>query len=381
MEFIGKGPIRLPRGRILVRVPNWIGDAVIGTAALRAIRESFPRARISALAKPWVIPVLLRNPDIDEIIRYDGTRTHRGISGLLRLAGYLRERRFDAAILMQRAFEAALIAFLARIPIRLGYATDGRGWLLTHRARAYRKEFDVPRLEHDLMLLEGFGIRAGRKAPLLAVGREAWTGALERLEALGVGLESTLAGLAPGAVGSPYKRWFPERFAELAVRIREAFGATVLLFGSDADEALGEEIQGCASDPAVLNLAGTLDLEEAMALVSACGLFVTNDSGLMHVAAALDVPLVALFGPTDPRRTAPWSENHILVRKELDCSRGCRMKRCDHGHRCMEAITVDLAFEAVSRLVERFGMSTAEERLERTRVTDRAVPVTVPGVG
>ena len=139
MEFVGRRPLDLSGGRILVRSQNWIGDVVIASASLRCIRESFPEASISVLAKPWVMPILAHNPHIDEIIEYDGQGMHKGAWGTLRLAGYLRTRQFRAAILLQRAFEAALIAWLARIPVRMGYTTDARGFLLTHKAKASKE--------------------------------------------------------------------------------------------------------------------------------------------------------------------------------------------------------------------------------------------------
>ena len=159
MEFLSPEPFQVNQGSILVRSQNWIGDVVIATASLRCVRRSFPDASISVLAKPWVIPILAHNPHIDEIIEYDGKGIHRGMAGMLRLSRQLRARRFKGTILLQRAFEAALIAFLARIPQRMGYTTDARGFLLTHKARAEKEEFNIPRLEHDLKLLEGFGLK------------------------------------------------------------------------------------------------------------------------------------------------------------------------------------------------------------------------------
>ncbi len=375
MEFFCPKPFDVNGGGILVRCQNWIGDAVIATASLRCIRRSFPDSRISVLAKPWVIPVLAHNPHIDEIIEYDAQGSHRGLRGMLRLARYLRGRRFQGAILLQRAFEAALIARLAGIPKRMGYTTDARGFLLTHKARSSREEFDVPRLEHDLSLLEGFGLDVGEKDPLIPIGREQQGRAEHCLSAFGMSVEDTLVGFSPGAVGSVLKRWYPERFGELAARIADAYRAKVLLFGSPDEQGLGEEIRRMASNPGVVNLAGRTSLEEAIALIGACGLFVTNDSGLMHVAAALDVPLVGVFGPTDPRRTAPWSKRYLLVRDEgVDCY-GCKMRECRHEHKCMERITAERVFVAVKEMVGRYALEPARIRMRQLTVTGRTVPV------
>ena len=366
MKFTGQKPLPVEGGgRILVRSQNWIGDVVIATASLRCIRRSFPDASISVLAKPWVKAILAHNPHIDEIIEYDGMGIHRRTTGILRLSGYLRSREFQLAILLQRAFEAALIAFLARIPARMGYTTDARGFLLTHKAKAGKEEFDIPRLEHDLKLLEGFGLTVDRKELLLPIGREQKGKAEEYLQELGVGMGEPIVGFSPGAVGSELKRWYPERFAELAVRIRDRFQAKILLFGASAEEKLGNEICRKAPVPGVVNLAGQTSLEDAIALIGHCGLFVTNDSGLMHVAAAMDVPLVAIFGPTDPARTAPWSKRYVLVRDEgVDCF-GCKMRDCKHQHKCMKVITVERAFQGVDGTTARLPRAHINQGSQR----------------
>ena len=375
MEFSSPSQFQAKDGWILVRSQNWIGDVVIATASLRCIRRSFPDTSISVVAKPWVIPILAHNPHIDEIIEYDGKGIHKGVPGMLRLSRYLRTRRFQGAILLQRAFEAALIAFLARIPQRMGYTTDARALLLTHKARAAKEEFNIPRLEHDLKLLEGFGLKVGKKQLLLPISREQKGRAERRLRDLGIKMDQPLVGFSPGAVGSLLKRWHPERFAELAVRIRDAYPTRILLFGAPEEQALGEEICRKAAKADLVNLAGHTSLEEAIALIGMCALFVTNDSGLMHVAAALDVPLVCIFGPTDPDRTAPWSKRYVLVRDEgVECY-GCKMRKCDHDHKCMDRITVERAYQGVQEGIDRYGMESAGFRSDRLTVVDRTVPI------
>jgi heptosyltransferase-2 len=354
---------------------------VLATASLQCIRRSFPNASISVLAKPWVTPILTHNPHIDEIIEYDGDGKHKGAVGILRLSRHLRSREFQAAILLQRAFEAALIAFLARIPARMGYTTDARGLLLTHKAKARKEEFNIPRLEHDLKLLEGFGLKVDKKELLVPIGRDQKDTALKHIRDLGIQTEEPIVGFSPGAVGSLLKRWYPERFAELAVRVREAYQAKVLLFGASAEKELGDEICRRASVPGVVNLAGQTSLHDAISLIGLCGLFVTNDSGLMHVAAALGIPLVAIFGPTEPRRTAPWSTKHVLVQDEdVDCY-GCKMRDCKHEHKCMDLITVERVFHGVERAVGLYGMDSAGSRREQLPATDRTVPIVKAGCG
>ena len=369
-----------PESRILVRANNWIGDVVLSTPALHALRVAFPGAELSVLAKPWVIPVLRHNPDIDRILIYDARGRHKGIRGVHRLALDLKKERFDCAILLQRAFEAAWISFLARIPVRIGYRTDGRSLLLTHSIRASREEFLVPRVEHNLSMLDAFGVPPADTKVVLNVGQGDLARARERLATLGVGREDVLFGLSPGATFGSAKRWLPERFAALADRVTGARGAKGLIFGGPAERDLGEEIARTASGSGLLNLAGLTQLEEAIALIGLCGLFITNDSGLMHIAAALDVPLVAIFGPTDPRTTAPWSRRHVIVRKEGICCSPCLKRECDEDHRCMRSISVDDVLGAAERLVERYGWESVRGRQKRLEArSGRVVPVVILG--
>jgi heptosyltransferase-2 len=218
-------------------------------------------------------------------------------------------------------------------------------------------------------------LKIGKKELLLPIGPEQKGRAEKYLRDLGIKPGEPVVGMSPGAVGSLLKRWHPERFAELAVKMREAYQAKVLLFGSSAEKELGNEICRRASVPGVVNLAGQTSLDDAIALIGLCGLFVTNDSGLMHVAAALDVPLVAIFGPTDPGRTAPWSKRYALVRDEgVDCD-GCKMRDCKHEHKCMNVITVERAFQGVESAVDQYGIDSVGVRLEQLPVTERTVPV------
>jgi len=363
-------------GRILVRGNNWIGDVVLSTPALRALRARFPRAEISVLAKPWVIPILRHNPDIDRILLYDAGGRHRGILGVHRLGRDLRRERFDVAFLFQRAFEAAWIARLSRIPVRVGYATDGRGWLLTHAVPATPESLLVPRVEHNLSLLQAVGIAPADRGLVLAPGTEDLNRARARLEALGIAMDDRLFGLSPGATFGSAKRWSAERFACVAEVLFEQEGAKGLVFGGPAERSIGDQVVRRASKANLVNLAGLTDLEEAVALIGLCGLFLTNDSGLMHVAAALDVPLAAIFGPTDPRTTAPWSRRHVLVRKEGVCCSPCLKRDCDRDHRCMSLITVEDVHSALVDLRQRYGWDPVSVRWERLQGgSGRTVPL------
>jgi len=321
------------------------------TPAVRAIRKNFPGARITLLAKPWVVPVFEESPHVDAVMRYDSTGRHQGGPGLLRLAGDLRRREFDLAILFQNAFEAALLAWLARIPRRMGFATDGRTALLTDRLFNYRGLKKGHLIDYYIGILTGAGLDpAGRDLELfIAAGERARARAL--LAEFGIASDEPVAGLNPGATFGTAKRWLPERFAELSRRFYEAKGVRSLLFGGPGEARLGEEIAAMAGDCAI-NLCGRTNLREAMALIGDCLFFITNDSGLMHVAAALNTPQLAIIGPTDFLATGPSNSRSRLVRVPGACHLSpCLKTDCPIDHRCMTQISVDMVLDELQALL------------------------------
>jgi heptosyltransferase-2 len=336
--------------RLLIRSTNWIGDAVMTTPAVRAIRHNFPAAHISMLAKPWVAPVFAHNPHVDEIIIYQANGRHRGIGGTIRLARDLRAHRFDAAILLQNAIEAALIAFMAGIPNRIGFDTDARRMLLTHPVRCTKAIKTIHQTGYYLKMIEGAGLVGGDQQLDLRLGTEDRQQAGRILSAHGITLERRVVGLNPSATFGPAKQWFPDRYAALGDRLSIDLNATILIFGGPSDRELGRDISRLMAAPAV-DLSGRTNLGEAMALIDRCNAFVTNDSGLMHVAAALDTPLVAIFGPTDSTTTSPYSQSSRIVRVPIECS-PCLQPECPLGHHnCMKRVSVDMVFDALQGML------------------------------
>lgn len=378
MKKIINRPFSIPdEARILVRGNNWIGDVVTSTPALHALRIAFPKATLAVLAKPWVIPILIYSPDIDEILLYDTGNRHKGFSGKRRLARDLKDRNFHCAILFQRAFEAAWISFSARIPCRAGLCTDGRSLLLTHRIRAEKEIFRIHRVKHNLEMLYRMGIdpSPGEKL-ILPVGSAELERAEKLRDDLGVGPDTLLFGLNPGAAFGSAKRWIPERFAAVSRRLIEDYEARGVIFGSASERELGERICSMSSTGRLHNLAGVTSLADAVALIGLCGLFITNDSGLMHVAAALDVPLVSIFGPTDPQATSPWCSRHTLLRKEEVPCVPCMERECKEAHHlCMEALSTEEVLEACRELLTNFGKETVETRARKLHVSTNPVSV------
>ncbi len=336
--------------RLLIRSTNWIGDAVMTTPAVCAIRRNFPSAHVSMLAKPWVAPVFAHSPDVDEIIVYDANGRHHGVVGTVRLAKDLRAYRFDAAILLQNAIEAALIAFMAGIPNRIGFDTDARRMLLTHPVHCTTAIKSIHQTGYYLKMLEGAGLVAGEQTLALSVGPENRQRAGRILSAYGITPVVRVVGLNPSATFGPAKQWFPERYAALGDRLNKDLDATVLIFGGPSDRELGRTISRMMAAPSI-DLSGRTTLDEAMALIDRCDAFVTNDSGLMHVAAALNTPLVAIFGSTNSTTTSPYSDTSRIVRVLIECS-PCMKPVCPLGHmNCMKRVTVDMVVDAVKGLL------------------------------
>ncbi|MDI6726915.1 MAG: lipopolysaccharide heptosyltransferase II [Smithellaceae bacterium] len=335
--------------RILIRGTNWLGDVIMSLPAVSAIRNTYPNAKISVLAKPWVAELYRFCPAVDEVIIYQTPGVHEGIRGKFRLARELRKRNFPLAILLQNAIEAAIIAKLAGISLRAGYNTDGRGVLLTHSVPRSKEIALVHQVHYYLHLVSQLGCRSAETGVFLKVGEK------ERLMAEGIikkrGLSGNgpLVGMAVGATYGPAKKWFPERFAALADKLIAEFDAKVILMGSAQDKERAAAVSGFMSRPSC-DLTGETSLSEAIALIERSNLFISNDSGLMHIAGALAVPTIAIFGSTNPTATSPLGENSLVIYKSVDCS-PCLKKTCPADFRCMDSITVDDVYLPARRIL------------------------------
>jgi heptosyltransferase-2 len=340
--------------RILVRATNWVGDAVMSVPALQALREHNPQARISILARPWVAGLYGREGFCDEVIPYDAPRGWRGLGEKRRVAAELRARQFDCAVLLQNAFEAAAMARWAGIPIRIGYDRDARGWLLTHPI-PLPVAGDIPRHQrfYYLELLKRAKLIAGyEKDSIIRLGGAADAAERGRAQFRKAGIDGAVVGVSPGAAYGGAKRWLPERFAEAAVAGARERGAQVAIFGSKEEASICQTVCQEISRAGVRchNFAGVTPLDAFVEMAAACGLFLTNDSGAMHVASALGVPTVAVFGATDDEATGPTGAGSRVVRQAVDCS-PCLLRECPIDHRCMTRVTATQVVEAAHGLV------------------------------
>ncbi|MFN7994012.1 MAG: lipopolysaccharide heptosyltransferase II [Bryobacteraceae bacterium] len=333
--------------RILLRSTNWVGDAVMSLPAIRAIRESFPGAHLSLLARPSVTGIFARERSIDQVIEHSNDRK--------KTAGQLRKENFDWAILFPNSFDSALLVWMAKIPRRTGYARDGRRWLLTE-AIPPPEPGEIPRHErfYYLELLRRAAvihryppcpeIRLDGRAEARAAGVEALRQA---------GLAGPVIGVSPGAAYGNAKRWLPEGFAEAAVRIAGTHSAAVALFGSPGERDVCESIARRVREEGVeaYNYAGQTSMREFIDLAAACQLFLSNDSGAMHIVSALGVPSVTVFGATDDTATGPTGTWARIVREQVECS-PCLLRECPIDHRCMTRVSAKRVAETALRLWE-----------------------------
>ena len=341
--------------RILVRGPNWLGDAVMCEPALRGLRKLFPDAQIALLVKPAVADLFVGHPALTRVLTYDTKGRHAGLSGKWALAGQLRRQGFDLAVLFQNAFEAAFLTFLAGVPRRYGYATDGRSLLLSDPVAAPDRRTLVHQVRYYWELLKPLGLTGDPSAPELVVFPEEEQAMAGRFAQGGLTATDVVVGINPGSTYGGAKRWLPERFAEVTERlcrtIRESRGqqASVVIFGAKGEEQLGREIAARLSSRSLI-LSGATTIRELMAAVKRCAMLLTNDTGPMHIASAFQVPVVAIFGPTDWRTTSPFGSAHTIVRQPVDCA-PCLLRECPIDHRCMTRVTVDQVYDAATKQV------------------------------
>jgi heptosyltransferase-2 len=372
--------------KILIRSTNWIGDAVMTTPAVRTIRENFPDAEITMLAVPWVADIFRLNPLVDRVMVYDKKVLYPGkIKGVLKLAQHLRRYHFDAAILLQNAFEAAFLVWMAGIPVRAGFKRDGRSLFLTHGVEltpAIRARHQV---HYYQSLLAGLGLDRGPDSLHLPLSQEliGWAkGYIECLQgqagfssADGKGVspqalspESRRAmpiiGLNPGAAYGPAKRWPAEKFAQLAALIAHHYGESgclIMVFGTkdDSEAACSIKEFSVRTPFHVIDMTAKTTLQQVMALIHCCHAFVTNDSGLMHVAAGLNTPTIAIFGSTDHIATGPFSQRSVVIRKEMACS-PCLQAQCPQGHlRCLEEISSQEVYAELAKVLLHEAMASS----------------------
>jgi heptosyltransferase-2 len=337
--------------RVVVRIPNWVGDAVMAVPALRELRRVLPQTHITLVSRPGAADIFTDADFVDEVVLYD----RRGLATVWQQANEWNRRKFDLALLFPNAFEAAAIAFLARVPTRIGYDTERRGLLLTHslplplwkdeRHESFYYLNIVAELER---VLSGKQTEITKPRFDLCVSADRKQAALRLLREQGARVNAPLTVMCPGSINSRAKRWPTEHYAEIADRLAES-GSNVALIGSPSELAVSHEVCMRARSQPIM-LTGKTSVAEATAIISIADVLITNDTGPAHIGAALNIPTLVIFGPTNPLTTYPMSANAEIIRRAPDCA-PCMLRDCPIDHRCMTAITPEDVFERASILM------------------------------
>lgn len=334
--------------KILVRAPNWIGDGVMCLPALEALKALYPSSEIFVLVKPRVIPVFENNPAVSGIIRLESGR-HSGLLGTLRLSKELRGKSFDLAVLFQNAFGAALISLLGAAKERVGYARDMRSSLLTKAIPASGEIMKKHQVFYYLNIIKELGGKMpSSPIPQIHIMNEEKAAALAFLEENNL-KGKPVFGVAPGASYGPSKRWPAERFASVLKGLTDEYGGAALVFGGPEDKEACAGVK--AAMPSAIDLSGKIPLRESIALMSCSTAFITNDSGPMHIAAALGVPTIAVFGSTEDSLTGPVGRKAASVREKIECS-PCFKRECAFGHyECLTRVNAESVLAKVKELM------------------------------
>jgi heptosyltransferase II len=324
--------------RLVIRAPNWLGDAVMALPAMAAVRAAHPTARLAVAAIPSIAPLFVEatSAQPNDVVTVDGSRE----------AHQLKEGGHDAIVLLPNSFRSAWNARRAGIGERWGFAAGFRSPLLTRRAN--RPRGHLHQADYYRALVTGLGMPATSELPRVRVTPRTEQRAATLLGELQVPDGAGIVGLAPGAAYGYAKRWPPSRVAELITRLVRERDAVCVMVGAAADREAGREIESLLPDGVrAVNVIGRTDLRVFAGVLARCRSFVSNDSGAMHLAAALGVPVTAIFGPTDERATAPLGDHDVILH-QVFC-RPCMLRECPIDHRCMKRIGVDRVFDSVSR--------------------------------
>ncbi len=337
---------------ILLRVPNWLGDTMMSTPAVSAVRKMFPKAKLTVLAKPVFATFWKEYPGVDEVIGLE-----KGFGGFWRTVSVLRQRQFDAALVLPTSLSSAFLTFAAGIPVRAGWGGEGREIFLTHWVPR-----PAPRQKHlvwEYLELAQKGLETkipGKAVQLYSpIPPEAVRGLRQVWADTGVPSGKSFIALAPGATYGPAKRWPLPYWKDLIHKLLQGRGESLLILGGWEEEAylkpLLEGVEPKNSKRLHL-LAGRTTTTILAAMLSKCKLLVTNDTGPMHVAAAVGTPTVAIFGSSSPNWTRPFGLGHEVIYKHLECS-PCFQRTCPIGYKCLHAIPVEEVYGAALKKLKK----------------------------
>jgi heptosyltransferase-2 len=343
-----------PPSKIIVRLPNWVGDVVMATPILTDLRKAFPKAHITVLCRSSLAELFKHDSRIDQLIPFSKLSLLYRDPAQKALLKTLQMGSYDTGILLTTSFSSAWNFYRAGVKRRIGYRKEGRSALLsdplsfaldvkiTHLVTTYKK------------LLSPLGIPVSNTKPHLSLSKEEREQAALKLKRKGILAGQKVVGINPGAAFGSAKCWLPERFRELIMRLIQDPQISVVIFGDQSMVSLADSI--CYNLPSrVINLTGSTTLRELCSLIQCCDVLLTNDSGPMHIAAALNIPLVALFGSTSAIATGPYMSGEV-IHKHVACS-PCFLRTCPIDFKCMTSIEVDEVFHLLKKPLKRLKMA------------------------
>lgn len=331
--------------RILIFNVNWLGDVLFSTATLRNIRRNYPDSFIACIIPSRCYPILKGNPYLDEVIIFDEKERQRSSLAKLRFVQLLKTKKFDVVFLLHRSFTRALICRLAGIPERIGYYTKKRGFLLTKRITPVGRD-TLHRIDYYLNIIEKAGLKVEDRYLEFFIDDKDANFIEEFLDKKSIGKDEFLVAINPGGNWLP-KRWPQVHWAMLADKLITEFGAKIIITGNYADIYTAHKIRDLMKEKPII-ASGVFNLKQLGALCKRLDLFITADTGPLHIANALGTKrIIALFGPTSPEITGPYPlKNTFILSKDVDCKIPCYVVRCK-DNRCMKAVTPDDVIEKI----------------------------------
>ncbi len=333
--------------KIIIRVPNWIGDSILSVPAIKSLSKNFPGAQIWIAANEWVRELFQSFDFIEGFVLLPPSNKLKDLKSSVKK---IKEHKFDAGLLMTNSFASALLFSLAKIPERWGYSRDGRSILLTNGVSSQTQSLFIHQVDYYRDLIKKLGFKVYPSELFLPLKAEDKKESEKILDSLNVDRKQPLITLNPGAYYGSAKRWPAKKFAETATLLQQRKNATIIITGSKNESWLAETIISYVPEKPI-SLIGKTSLRQLAGIISDSSLFITNDSGPMHMANALKTPVISIFGPTDPRVTGPFQKPSKIIKKNVACW-PCSYRECPYDHRCMERIEAEEVYQASKEFIE-----------------------------
>jgi len=337
--------------RILITRTDRIGDVMLSTPVIKAVRQKYPDAYISFCAQPHAVDILDNNPYLNEVIVYDKKGKHKNLSGILSFIFGIKKKKFDMAVILHPTSRMNLTCFLAGIRKRVGYDKK-LGFLLTNRIPHTKQEGEKHEMEYTLDVIRHIGIEPSDKKLYMSLHKDTDEKVKKLFDANGVNVKKKIIAIHPGA-SCPSKRWSANNFAGLIDRLNNKYHANVILLGGEDDIVYAKEVSHNIKTKLV-NLTGKTNLSVLAGVLSKSHLFISNDSGPVHIAVSVGTPVIVIFGRSDkglsPKRWGPLGANDTLFHKDVGCQK-CLAHKCDKDFKCLSAVTVNEVMGVAGRFL------------------------------